>query len=190
MLFHELLDAVPQRWDGFDVLVQAQDEAVLLVVVGHVLEGIVVDVTKQLNARLNAPVPLVVLQDLVAEEEAGFVTAHVAVADGVAVDDLLFVHLLTDLCGFLHVDPLWKRPMLFGNFAIPCVARHERGGDLLEGVIEVGVIQEDPVVVVLAIESILNLADRTSNFPDIRISRQRHKCRVHAGTGSGSVKGW
>jgi len=42
---HEFLDAVPKSRDSLNVLVQAQDKAVLLVVLVHEAEGVVVDVT-------------------------------------------------------------------------------------------------------------------------------------------------
>jgi hypothetical protein len=114
----KVLGSVPKRRDGLDVLVQAEGEAVLLLVVGHVLERVVFDVAKQLYARLHAPVPLVVEHQGMAEEEARFITAHVSVADRVTVDDLLLLHLLTDLGGLVLVNPLGKRPMLLGDFSV------------------------------------------------------------------------
>ena len=42
----KFLVAIPQSRDGLDVLVQTEDEAVLFLVVGHELEGVVVDVAE------------------------------------------------------------------------------------------------------------------------------------------------
>ena len=45
----ELLGAIPEGRNSVDVLVQAQNEAVLLLVLGHESEGIVVNIAVQLN---------------------------------------------------------------------------------------------------------------------------------------------
>lgn len=56
----EVLHSIPERGDGLDIFVQTKREAILLLVFCHVLEGVVVDVTIELNAGLYAPVPLVI----------------------------------------------------------------------------------------------------------------------------------
>lgn len=176
----EVLDSIPQRGDGLDVFVQAEGEAVLLLVVGHELERVVVDVAVQLDAGLDAPVPLVVQHQGVAEEEAGLVTAHVPVADGVAVDDLLLLHFLADLGSAILVDEVGERPVLLGDLAVLGLARHKSGGDLLELVVEIIVVEEDPVVVELAVETVFDVADGFGDLPDVRVAGKGHEGCVHA----------
>jgi hypothetical protein len=181
VVFGEILCGVPQGRNGLDVLVQAEGEAVLLLLVGHELERVVVDVAVQLDAGLDPPVPFVVEHQRVAEEEAGFVAAHVPVADRVAVDDLLLLHLLADPGGLVLVNPLRERPMLLGDLAVLGLARDERAGNSLELVAEVVVVEEDPVVVELAVEAVLDMTDRLCNLPDIRVAGQSDKGGIHAG---------
>jgi hypothetical protein len=59
--FHELFGAIPQRRNRLDVFVQAQHETVLLLVFGHELENVIVDIAEKLNAWLDTPVPFVVV---------------------------------------------------------------------------------------------------------------------------------
>lgn len=87
VVLHEALDAVPERGDCLDVFVEGEDEAVDFVVVAHEAEDVVVDVAVELDGGLDAPVVFVVEEERVSEEEAGFEAAHVAVGDGVTVDD-------------------------------------------------------------------------------------------------------
>ena len=158
-LAHEFLRRVPDRGDGLDVFVQTQHETVLLLVLRHEAERIEVDVAEYLHARLHPPVPLVILQQRLPVKEPRFEAAHVPVADRVAVDDLLLGHLFADLLGFFLVDPFRERPMFFGDFAVVRGARDEGRGDFLEGVVEGFVVEEDPVVVVVAVESVFDAAD-------------------------------
>lgn len=181
----EVLGGIPEGGDGLDIFVQAESEAVLLLVLGHELEGVVVDVAVELNAGLDAPVPLVVEHQRVAEEETGLVAAHVPVADGVTVDDLLLLHLLADLGGLVLVNPLREGPVLLGDLAITGLAGNEGGRDPLELVVEVVVVEEDPVVVELAVEAVLDMADGLGNLPDILVAGKRNKGRVHAVAGDG-----
>jgi hypothetical protein len=181
----EVLGSIPKRRNGLDVLVQAEGEAVLLLVVGHVLEGIVVDVAEQLDAGLHAPVPLVVEHQGMAEEEARLVAAHVPVADGVAVDDLLLLHLLAHLGGLVLVNPLGEGPMLLGDLAILGRSGNQRSGDLLELVVKLVIVEEDPVVVELAVEAVLDVANRLGDLPDVGVASEGDKGRVHTAARSG-----
>lgn len=70
--------------------------------------------------------------------------------------------------------------MLGGNLAVVGGSRDQGRGHLLEGRVEGLVIEKDPVVVVAAVESVLDLSDRSCNLPYIRVSRKGHKGRVHA----------
>ena len=179
VFLHELLDAIPERRNGLDVLVQTQNEPVLLLVLLHVPERVEVDVAEDLDAGLNAPVPLVIEHQRMSEEEAGLVAAHVPVADRVAIDDLLLRHLFAHLLGSVLIDEVGERPVLLGNLAIMRLAGDQRGCDGLELVIELLVVQEHPVVVVIVVETVLNVPDGLHDLPDVRVTRQRHEGRVH-----------
>ena len=179
VLLHELLRALPQSRNCRLILVQTQDEAVLLVVVGHELEGVVVDVAVELDARLHTPVPLVLLHERVLEEEPGFISTHVTIADGISIDDLGLGHVFSRLPRTVLVDPFGERPVLLGNLAVSGVARGQSSGDLLKVRIERFVVQEDPVVIEFTVESILDLTDRLGNVPQVAVSRQGDKGRVH-----------
>ncbi len=179
----EVLGRIPERGNGLDVFIQTERETVFLLLLGHELEGVVVDVAVQFDAGLDTPVPLIVKHQWVAEEEAGFVAAHVSVADGIAVDDLLLLHLLTHLGSLVLVNPLWERPVLLGNLAILGFTGHEGSCHFLELVVEFLVIEEDPIVVELAIETILNMANGFGNLPDVGIAGEGDKSRIHALSG-------
>lgn len=56
----KVLDGVPKSRDGFDILVQTKGKAVLLLVLRHPCKRIVVNITVEFNAGLNAPVLLVI----------------------------------------------------------------------------------------------------------------------------------
>lgn len=104
VLLHEFLDRIPQRGDGFDILVQTDHEAVLFAVVGHPLESVVLDVAEEFDAWLDAPVPLVLKHQRMLEKEARLIATHVSIADGVAVDDLTSTHVFTCFLSLRLVD--------------------------------------------------------------------------------------
>ena len=182
-LLDVVLGAIPESGNGFDIFVERKGETVLLVVVGHELESVVLDVAEQLDAGLNTPVPLVLEHQGVAEEETGLVATHVSVGDGVSVDDLSGSHVGADLCSLVLVNPLGERPVLLGDLAISCLAGSKSGGDLLELVVERLVVEEDPVVAETVVEAVLDLANGTSNFPDVRVASESNKGGVHARAG-------
>jgi len=70
--------------------------------------------------------------------------------------------------------------VIFGNLAILCFAGDKRSCDLFEGIVKLVVVEKDPVVIVLAIEAIFDLADGASDFPNIRIPGEGDKSGVHA----------
>lgn len=176
----EVLGGVPESRNGLDIFVQTEGEAVLLLLLGHEFEGVVVDIAVELDAGLDAPVPLVVEHQGVAEEETRLISAHVSVANGIAVDDLLLLHFLADLCGLVLVNPLGEGPVFLGNLAILGLSRNKRSGDLDELVVEIVVVQEDPVVVELAVEAVLDVANRLGNLPDVRVAGKGDEGCVHA----------
>jgi hypothetical protein len=70
---------LPQSRNRRSELNQRDCEAIRLVVVLHVQKRVELDVAGEVNIGLHTPVPLVRLQELVSEEEARVVSAHVAV---------------------------------------------------------------------------------------------------------------
>ena len=104
MLLHEGLGTIPKRWDCLHVFVKADHETVLLPIIGHELKRVVGDVAVQLDMWFNAPIPLVVVHDGLAEEEARLESAHVPVALGVSIDDLSLCHVFPDFARLLLVD--------------------------------------------------------------------------------------
>lgn len=188
VVLHELLGASPEGRNGVDVLVKRENETVLLVVLMHDTERVVVDVAEELDGGLNTPVVLIVHHEFLSEEETRLESTHVTVADGITIDNLSLVHILTDLAGLLLVNPLRERPVLLGNQTIVSLTRAERGGDLLELLIEGLVVEEDPVVVVSAVETILDLSNGLGNLPDVLVSSKSDKCSVHTGTGSSALE--
>lgn len=186
VVLDELLGAVPERGDCLLVLVQAKDKAVLLVAFLHDTERVIVDVAVKLDGGLDAPVVLVVHEQRLTEEESRLESAHVAVTDGVAVDDLALSHIFTDLACLFLVDPLGERPVLGSNLSIERVAGHEGSGDLLEGGVKGLVVKEDPVVVVAAIEAILDLTNRLGNLPDVAVTGEGDEGGIDARTWRGA----
>lgn len=69
--------------------------------------------------------------------------------------------------------------MLDRDLIIMGCAGYEGGRDPLEILVEGLVVEEDPIVVVFSIESIFDLANRSSNIPQIRVSCQRNERGVH-----------
>lgn len=177
---HELLHAVPQGRDGVVVFVKTEHETVLLVVLLHEAEGVKGNIAVELDAGLHAPIVLVVHHQRVAEKEARLVTAHVSIALRVAVDDLLLAHVVAHLLRLVLVDPFGVRPVLVGDDAVMRVSGNQRRGDLLELVVELLVVQEDPVVVVIPVETVLDLSNGLGDVPHIGVACQGDKCRIHA----------
>lgn len=150
----------------------------------HELERIIVNVTEQLDAGLNTPVIFIVLEKIMSEEEATLKTTHVAVRDGVTVDDLVSLHLVSHLGGLVLINPVRERPVLSWDLAIERLAADKVGSDALEVGIERLVVEEHPVVVELAIEPVLNLSDTLRNVPDVIVSGQGNKGSLDALSGS------
>lgn len=167
VVLHKLLDAIPQSGNGLDVLVQAKNKAVLLALLVHQAEGVVVNITEQLDAWLHTPVVVVVHHKRLAEEEARLETTHMTVADRVTVDNLALLHVLANPACLVLVDVRRKRPVFLRDLTIMRSARHERGRHFLESRVEWLVVQEHPVIVVAAVEAVFDLADRARNFPNV-----------------------
>lgn len=185
MALHKLLHRIPQRRHRLDVLKQRQHKGVLLIVLLHEAEGVEGDVAVQLDARLHAPVELVLLHQRMAEEEPALVAAHVAITDRVAVDDLALPHILPHGGGFILIDEIGKTPVFFADLAVPRPPGDEVGSDLLEVVVEFGVVEEDPVVVEVAVEAVFDLADAAGDVPGVSITSKGDKGGVDAAAGVG-----
>ena len=176
----EFLHTIPQSRDSVNVLIQTKHKTVFLVVLLHVSERIKGNVTEQLDAGLNPPVELVVLQQRMTEEKSRLIAAHVTIALRVSVNDFLLSHLLPGLLCLLLVNPFGVRPVFLRDDPIVRISRDERRGEFLKIIVKFLVIQKDPVIVVVAVEAVLDLPDRPCHVPDIFIASQRHKCGIHA----------
>jgi len=159
MCLGEVLHAIPQRRNSLDILVETQDEAVLLPVVAHIPEGVVVDVTEEIDAWLNTPVPFKLIHQGVTEEEARLEPAHMSVTDGVSVNDLPLRHIFPDLARLLLIDEVGEGPVFCRDQAVMSLSGDEGSRDFLESLVEGLVVQEYPVIVVFLVKPILNLAD-------------------------------
>ena len=180
VVLHELLDAVPEGWDSLNVLVKRQHERVLLAVVSHELESIIVDIAEQFHARLHTPIPLIVEHQLLLKEEARLKATHMAIRYRITIDDLPLLHILTDLLRLLLINMWRERPVLLWNLSIVRLSRNQRSSDLLERLVERLVVEENPVVVELPVEAVLDLADRAGNLPQIGIASKSDEGSVHA----------
>ena len=184
VLLHEFLDTIPKRWNGLDILVQTKNKTVFLALVFHLLEWIVVNVAEELNAGLYSPVVFELVHQLVSEEESRLEATHMAVADGIAVDDLALGHVLSRLLCLFLINEVGERPLFFRNKTIVCFARDERSRDAFEIVVKRLVVEEHPVVVIIPVESILDLANRPSNLPCIGVPGECDERRIDSGPGS------
>lgn len=159
VIVHELRHAIPEGRNSIEVFIQTQNKAILLVVFLHESERVKADVAEQFNAGLHTPIVLVVQHQRVPEEEPRFVTTHVSVTLGITVDDFPLAHVLTHLFRLLLIDPLRVRPMFLWNDAIMGGTGNQSRGDLFEFVIKLLIIQEYPIIMVVAIEAIFDTPD-------------------------------
>lgn len=100
------------------------------------------------------------------------------VTSGVSVDNLSLVHVLPDLASFVLVNPFRETPVFLRDLAVVGFPGYEGSGDLLEFTVKWFVVEEYPVIVVIPVESILNMADRFHDFPEISVPRQSYKGRI------------
>lgn len=75
------------------------------------------------------------------------------------------MHVLPDLACFFLVDPFGKGPMLLANLAVVGFSRNECGSDLFEFRIERFIVQKHPIIVIILVESILDLTNRLDYLP-------------------------
>ena len=132
VFFHKLLCAVPQCWDRIDIFVKTYHETVFFAMILHVLEGIIGNVTVELNAWLNTPIPFVLIHQGLTEEKTWLESAHVPVTSRVSIDDFSLVHVLPDLASFVLINPFRKTPMFLRDLAIVSFPRYEGSSDFLK----------------------------------------------------------
>lgn len=162
MLWKAVLEfsyGVPKAGDRFDVLVEADDKTVLYLVLGQEAERVEGNIAKQIHTWLYSPIVVVIHHQRMAEEKARFKSAHVAVIDGITVNDTAGAHHFSYIFGALLIDPLGKRPVLFIDQAIASPARDESARHSLECCVEWLLVEENPVIAVFSIESIFDLTD-------------------------------
>lgn len=75
--------------------------------------------------------------------------------------------------------------MLRRNNSVLCLSTDQSGGDFLKLCVKGLVIQEDPVIVKLAVETILDMSDGLGDVPDIRVPRQSDECSICTISGEG-----
>lgn len=133
MFFEEGRCCRPERGYGFGVIVDIYSETIGLVMLGHELENVVLNVAEipvvqqkvklrqrhrskprdnVLDIWLHAPVVLIFIQSRMPKKEARIPTTHFMVTQLSCVHDPVVGHILES---FLHprlVDPIWHIPML------------------------------------------------------------------------------
>ena len=128
------------------------------------------NVAEEFDTRFDSPIILELIHQWVSEEEARLIPTHMSVADRVTVDDFPLRHIFTDFPGLFLIDPSGKRPMFVRNLSIVCLSRNQGRGDFLERLIKWFVIQEHPSIIIISVKTILNLAYRPSDFPNISVA--------------------
>lgn len=179
VFFHELLGAIPQGWDRIDIFVKTNHETVFFAMILHVLKGIIGNVTVELNAWLNPPIPFVLIHQCLTEEKTRLESAHVPITSRVSVDNFSLVHVLPDLASFFLVNPFRETPMFLRDLAIVSFPRYEGSSDLLKLTIKWLVVEEYPIIMVIPVKSILNMADRLHDFPEISVPGQGYKGSIY-----------
>lgn len=106
-LVDEFLGSLPEGLDSCLVLWQTNDEAVLLVIVPHELEGVEMNVTEVFYAGLYTPIVVKLKHEFVSEKESRLIAAHVPVAFRVSVNDFFSLHRLPGFRSLVLVDPVW-----------------------------------------------------------------------------------
>ena len=159
VVFYKLFCAIPDGRNRLDIFEETEHKAVHLFVFGHVAEGIETDIAKKFDAWLYSPVPFVFQHQRLAKKESRLKPAHMSVTCRVTVNDFSFPHIFPNFPRLLLVYPVWERPVLLGDFSISSPPRYKRSGSLLEILVEFIIIEEDPIVMIVPVEPILDLSD-------------------------------
>lgn len=101
------------------------------------------------------------------------------VTSRVSVDNFSLVHVLPDLASFVLINPFRETPMFLRDLAIVSFSRYEGSSDLLKFTIKWLVVEEYPIIMVIPVKPILNMADRLHDFPEISVPRQGYKGSIY-----------
>jgi len=115
MFSDKLLRFGPQRRDRLGRVIQADGEAIGLVVVLHVAEDVVVDITEEVDVRLDAPVILHIGKGGMLIKHAAVPPTHLMVRYLVGILNLLVEEQLHRLLVKILADPRRNLPVLFWN---------------------------------------------------------------------------
>lgn len=111
----ELFGFGPQIGNALRRIKQVDGKPVRDVVVLHIPEDIVVDITEELDLGLHTPVVAIVFQNGVLVKHATVPSAHQMVGHLVTVLDALLLQQLRRLMEDVHVNPIGDLPMLLGD---------------------------------------------------------------------------
>lgn len=170
VLGNEFQGLGPQSRDRVGRIIEIDGEAVGLVVVLHVAEDVIVDITEEVNLGLHAPVVLRIGQSRVVIEEATVPAAHLVVGNHVGVLDLLF---LENLGGFLvevHVDPFGDSPVFLRDEFVAAFCFGKSLRLLLEFFGERDIVEEGPGVVELVVPCSFEVAHGGEHVVELLIS--------------------
>lgn len=189
----------PQRRHALRAVVQIDGEAVRLVVVLHPAEDVVVNVAEEVDVRLDAPVPAVVLEGRVLVEHAAIPAAHLVVGYLVGVLDVLLLQHLDRLMEEVHVDPRWHLPVFLRDQLCSrqlvsrlslihplhrrTVANFGLGGGTrlpLELLIEGLVVEEGPRIIELVVPCPLEIAHRHQHVIQLPVAHEGNNGGVDA----------
>lgn len=187
VLRQELLSLGPQGRDGFGGIVKIDGEAVRLVVVLHVPENIVVDVAKEVDLGLYAPIVLSIGKGRVLVKHATIPAAHLMVGHHIGVLNTI---LLQDFGRFfvkVHVDPRWHLPVLLWNQLISALGLCEFLGFSLEFLGKWDVVEEGPGVVEFVVPRALEIAHRREHILELFISYESQQGGVDS-CGAGGAR--
>lgn len=167
-------------WHGLLQLLDGNRKAVSFVRACHGDEGIVSDIAEVLDLGFHAPVPLVLLQELVLVEEAGVEATHVVVRLHAAVHDGLVALLSDALFRDVDIHPVRIAPVFGSNLAELDVGGRVISDRVLEGLVEGAIIQEDVWVVKPTVEMPLHALDALNHPLQLLVPRQHDKGSIRA----------
>ena len=175
VLVEELERFWPQGGHCFLCVVQADDEAVDLVVHLHEFEDVIVDVAKIVCVGFKSPVVLKLPHSRVVEEVDAVVPAHVVVGDFVCVRDVLLLEDLHLALLLGRVDPVWLVPVLGLDFLEVDLGGGHFGDSVDEVFLEFAVVEDHIRVVELGVELFLDLPHCVEDAPEVLVFGHDHQ---------------
>ena len=124
----------------------------------HVPEDVVVDVTEELDFRLDAPVVLCGCEGWVAVEHAAVPTAHLVVAYFAGVLDVVFCEDFGRFFVEVLRDPRGHFPVLFWDDVVVCLGFGSGCGFALEFFGEGDVVEEGPGIIEFVVPCLFEFA--------------------------------